>query len=265
MKFAPLCTRSLWPLALSLLTMGACSLDNIDLSGRPCPCAPGWLCETSTNTCVQTIAQTDAPPGTPDAPPATADAACPSRVLINEIVTWARQDWDDSAGGNGVSFDSVPGSGAFDNSTDEWVELYNASSCAIDLRNHAISFVDGTPNTYVFGVTVGAQVLRFSVGGSVTDFRPGEYLVIGNPGDGQSSSQITSDVWIHLDDPTSAIVDEVALGTSTGGDGNSANNAPGGQSTNTTDEAVARVPNATDTGNDSSDWSKQAATISASN
>lgn len=30
----------------------ACRVDPVDLSGRPCPCAPGWICESAQNVCV---------------------------------------------------------------------------------------------------------------------------------------------------------------------------------------------------------------------
>lgn len=37
---------------LGLLLFAACSVDEIELSGKQCPCASGWVCDTSRNTCV---------------------------------------------------------------------------------------------------------------------------------------------------------------------------------------------------------------------
>ena len=43
-------------------------------------------------------------------------------VCINEVVTTPQEDWNDSAGGNEIPFDSVPGNGTI-NDADQWLEL----------------------------------------------------------------------------------------------------------------------------------------------
>lgn len=50
----------LWLFALSAI--GGCSLESLELSGRPCPCGPGWECvsQDDTRVCVETP-----PPVTP--------------------------------------------------------------------------------------------------------------------------------------------------------------------------------------------------------
>jgi hypothetical protein len=35
----------------------ACQVDDLDLAGKTCPCASGWTCEPSTNTCVQGLVE----------------------------------------------------------------------------------------------------------------------------------------------------------------------------------------------------------------
>ncbi len=43
-------------------------------------------------------------------------------IVITEMVLDPQQDWNDSAGGNGIPFDATPGSGAVD-ADDIWVEI----------------------------------------------------------------------------------------------------------------------------------------------
>src|SRR5205085_12604137 len=43
-------------------------------------------------------------------------------LVISELVLDPKQDWSDSAGGNGIPFDSVPGTGAIDTG-DIWAEV----------------------------------------------------------------------------------------------------------------------------------------------
>lgn len=52
--------------ALVALTLaGACRVDELALDGKQCPCAPGWICEAATDTCVRgdDAAAPDAPGG----------------------------------------------------------------------------------------------------------------------------------------------------------------------------------------------------------
>lgn len=46
------------PLAFSVVgvTLWACTVDSVDLRGKECPCADGWVCDTVTNRCVAQIA-----------------------------------------------------------------------------------------------------------------------------------------------------------------------------------------------------------------
>ena len=101
-------------------------------------------------------------------------------VLITEIVTDPQQDHSETAGGNGIGFDAVPGTGTI-NDTDELVELFNAGSNPVDLSAFTLDFTDSTPATFAFAAP-GSAVLRFSqAGDGVTNFSPGTFLVLGNP------------------------------------------------------------------------------------
>jgi hypothetical protein len=98
----------------------ACSVPDLDLTGKQCPCVAGWICDTDTNTCVEDPTAPDAPPGGPDAPLADA-GGCPSSYLpitgaparyrvVENLVLWltAEQDCEDDGGGSHlVIFDDM--------------------------------------------------------------------------------------------------------------------------------------------------------------
>lgn len=58
---------------VALALAGACRVDELALDGKQCPCAPGWVCEAASDTCVR--------PGGVDAPArdAAADASDAAR------------------------------------------------------------------------------------------------------------------------------------------------------------------------------------------
>lgn len=61
------------------LTAAACTIDDIDLRGRSCPCAEGWTCDVTTNRCVeQTVGFSDA--GAIDVVSFTAEWATPNAI-----------------------------------------------------------------------------------------------------------------------------------------------------------------------------------------
>lgn len=174
--------------------------------------------------------------------------SAPGQIVINEIVTDPQQDWSDTSGGNFIPFDSVPGVAAA-TAGDEWVELMNVSPDAVDVTGWELAMVDSTPAVEVLGG--GSAVLVFSSGGSLSDFRPGEHLVIGNP-DGSMNNTMT----VELRDTRATLIDSATLGP--GG-------APDGNASSTLDEAVARRPDGVDTDDSSIDFVKQVATIGCSN
>jgi hypothetical protein len=180
-------------------------------------------------------------------------------VLINEVVTDPQQDWNDSAGGNGVPFDAIPGNGTV-SSTDEWVELLNTRGTTLNLTGWRLAMMDTSPATEVLGS--GSAVLRFSAGGSLSNFQPGERLVIGNP-----TGTMNNDVYLQLWDASGTLIDDVEIGFDLEGDGDDGVPEPGqdGNATGPDDEAIARVPDGIDTGNDGQDFCQQGATIGSDN
>ncbi len=156
--------------------------------------------------------------------------------VINEVVTDPQRDWNDSSGGNGVAFDDSSGSGST-TATDEWVELFNNGAVAIDLTTGTgwtLELKDGTDATLNFA-SPGSEVFVFSNGGSLSNFKPGEYLVIGNP-----PGNTNNDVYIVLKNQSGAVIDDVELGDDDEGDGNGDGAADGsgngGNSTGITDD-----------------------------
>jgi hypothetical protein len=188
-------------------------------------------------------------------------------VLINEVVTDPQQDWDDpstrsgrrSAGGDGTPFNAHPGTGRI-TSSDEWVELLNVSDRILDLTGWQLIMTDTTPATEVLGA--GNAVLRFSHGGSLTHFQPGERLIIGDP-----RGALNNDVYLQLLDATGQLVDDVEIGDDFEGDGVDGAPFPGenGNASRPNDEAIARVPDGEDTDDDVADFVRQHATIGRSN
>lgn len=91
------------PLAVaSMLVLGACNLGEVDLTGKECPCAQGWVCDRSVNECVRELdAGSDAGPdagvdaasqdagmdagadGGPDAGPPDAGPPCTILMVID--------------------------------------------------------------------------------------------------------------------------------------------------------------------------------------
>jgi hypothetical protein len=111
-------------------------------------------------------------------------------VSIGEIVASPLRDWNDSEGG-GVPFDESPGFGRV-TSTDEWVEIENRSSAAIDLEASGLELrtIDGTPAVTPLA---GAPALYFGDGGSRTRWAPGEALVV-RPAGSMSASGLVVEI-----------------------------------------------------------------------
>ncbi|MEM8883984.1 MAG: lamin tail domain-containing protein [Planctomycetota bacterium] len=146
-------------------------------------------------------------------------SACADFVRITEVVTDPQSDHGESSGGNGIVFDSVPGTGSV-GSTDEYVELFNHSGTLLDLTGWVLWFRDTTPSSYTFGTSTSGS-LRFSEGGSITSFAAGEFLVLGNP-PGALNNRIDIDLRNDVDD----LIDTWSI--------------PDGNATGLLDEAVAR-------------------------
>ncbi len=181
-------------------------------------------------------------------------------LRINEVVTDPQRDWNDAAG----PFDATPGTGSLGTS-DEWLEIISTAACAANISTVVLAVDDSSPTAFALGTN--GQVLVFSSGSSLGTFQAGGYLVVGRP---SGTASMRDDVWIRLcnglcNAGNTNVYDDVELGTlDYEGDG-SANNAPNGNATSTTNESVYRHPNGVDTNVDNVDFVKGAATIGAAN
>ncbi len=197
--------------------------------------------------------------------------ANPGPVLINEVVVSPVRDWSDDAGGDLEPFSATPGTGLV-SSEDEWIELLSGIATPTDMTSYSIVVFVGAND-----LGASRNVTRLGAGGPVrvvgaatnlTTIQQGDRIVVGNP-----RGALFHDCWIELRDDAGVLLDAVEIGGNAvaedrGGDGVN-NGAPGagadGHSTGVADEAIARVPDGTDTGDDIADFSSATATIGAAN
>ncbi len=193
----------------------------------------------------------------------------PGAVRINEVCASPVQDWNDSAGGNGIPFDDSPGNGQV-TSEDEWVELLNSAAGSTNFSNYTLTVYAGptllqetrlvtrltTTNTRVVGI------------GTLSAARTGDRLIIGNP-----VGAIPASCFLELRNASGTLIDHLELGgnflsTDRGGDGVN-NGAPGpgqdGNSSSFLDETIGRGPDGADTGSDVLDWEYQSASLGTAN
>lgn len=145
----------------------------------------------------------DLPPAPPLASNDPEPENPPDRVRITEIVTDPQQDWSDSAAGNAIAFDSFPGNGAA-SATDEWIEVKNDTEDVVNLTGWRMEMLDGSDESVVLG-TMNTH-LFFSDGGSVSEFAPEEFLVVGNP-----PGEMNNAIVVRLYDAEDALVDELEV------------------------------------------------------
>jgi hypothetical protein len=150
------------------------------------------------------------------APRAAADS-----IRITEVVTDPQADHSENAGGNGVPYDRLPGSGTI-SSVDEFVEIFNAGGLPVDLTGFTLAFLDTTPSSYTFGAASGTGTLLFTSKSSLEELQPGGFALLGNP-----PGALNNRLEIELRDPLGALCDLLTVA-----DGNA---------TSGLDEAVARL------------------------
>ena len=132
-------------------------------------------------------------------------SACTGGLVINELVTDPELDWSDSDPGAGAPapFDGTPGVGTVD-SQDQWIELVNCGSEAVDLSAAVLRFIDSTPNTLELSAPAG-QILV----GELT-LAPGGYFVVGTP---DPDAALDDELTVELE-LGGGIVDTATLGVS---------------------------------------------------
>jgi hypothetical protein len=100
--------RWLFVFATAVAVVVACSVDALDLAGKQCPCTDGFVCDTTTNTCVTSlpIVTPDAGGGEPDVVVPKPDAAGAITVL-NFLQRWETANgvrWEWQAIGDPAKF-----------------------------------------------------------------------------------------------------------------------------------------------------------------
>ncbi|MBI2338779.1 MAG: lamin tail domain-containing protein [Deltaproteobacteria bacterium] len=130
-------------------------------------------------------------------------------VHFTEVVTDPRQDWNDSSGGDGFLFNSMPGTGTV-GSTDEWIEIQNGREESVDLTGWRLEMNDGTDATELFSSP--SASLNFFAGGDVDNFQPDEFLVIGNPA-GDMKNTITLELFNDSDEEIDSLTIDDANAT----------------------------------------------------
>ncbi len=176
-------------------------------------------------------------------------------ALINEVVTDPQQDWS-----SGDFYNSSPG-GSPSAATDEWVELYILTD-GVDLTGWTIELNDGTDVTGDLTARDDTGTGAFQIsnylstsGGSFTNTKSGDYLVLGNVA---GTSVMSNAITINLKNSSGEIIDQVIISGSsgTGFDGNA---------TDTSDESISRIPGETDSNDHDEDWEKTVATLGGTN
>ena len=145
-----------------------------------------------------------------------------------------KRDWNDSACGNGVPFDLIPGTGVIDG-MDQWIEIANTGPTQVFV-GWTLTLIDMAGATTV--IPIGAPVLP-----------SGGFIVVPSPVD------LLTIATVQLKNLVGVIRDSVPLATV---------RATLGPATGVADESISRSPNGLNTGA-ITDFKKKAATISAVN
>jgi len=153
-----------------------------------------------------------------------------AQVKINEFVTDPQTNWD--------------GVGSNPSQNDEWIELFNNESEAVNLTGWNISLIDGTNRAYILSEIISSD----------------DYVVIVDPAGTGSQSD---DGQIILYDNFGREVDSVSYGN--WNDGNINDNTPDGTADDENNECLSRIPNGIDTNNDSADFVKNRCTFNSTN
>ncbi|MFC1742456.1 lamin tail domain-containing protein [Candidatus Riflebacteria bacterium] len=181
-------------------------------------------------------------------------------ALINEVCVDPQNDWSDASGGNNVPFDKIAGTGTV-SSSDEFVELKNASNRVLNFNGFQLVMVDTTIATETIGL--GDAELYISAGSTISSVQPGGYVVIGNP-----AGTMNNDVYLILYDSAGTLLDDVEVGSDPEADGDDGAPTAGssdGNAADSSDEVIARVPDGADTDNDVNDFFKVSASPGENN
>src|ERR1041385_2175652 len=156
-------------IVLAALALAACRIHDLDLTGKPCPCPDGWVCDPATSTC----ARSAMPPG--DAADAPGDIA-PDVIIVGSyrdavmadspIGYWRLGDVNGIAkdevgmhdgGYSGTCTHSRPGAIAGDSNT---AAGFDGSSCEVAITT-GFDFPGTTPYTVELWFSVTAMPTIF--------------------------------------------------------------------------------------------------------
>ena len=172
-----------------------------------------------------------------------------AQVVINEVVTDPQTDWSTNG------FNGTDGGGTVSQGVDEYIELFIKKN-GLDLTNWTLELIDGS-NVIGDLTSSGAfSISNYISSGSGTfiNTEVGDYLVLGNvAGSGAMNNSIT----INLKDAGGNVIDSVILGGS--------GQAPDGNASSTSDEAVIRTLNGNDTDISNADFSQSVSSLGMSN
>lgn len=188
-----------WSFVALLGAAVACGVDALDLAGKQCPCTAGFVCDTSTNTCVTTlpVPPTDGGTGDPDAAAPDASGAI---TVLDLVARWETANgirWEWKAIGDPSKFaryEIVTGQRAADvRSRASSTRVFDTTSNP-ELASFGGRTPDAGPPVSLWGVTDGhkeaetvfAQVIAYDTDGvasasdiaSASTFRPRAEIVI---------------------------------------------------------------------------------------
>lgn len=190
--------------------------------------------------------------------------ANPATIRIHELCATPLQDWNDSEGGNSIAFDGIPGTGLV-TSDDEWIELRHFGSSITNVNNYTLVIYTGPTLLQAPRLTTRLSLgnTRIFGSGTIAAVQPGDRIVVGNP-----VGAMPANFFLELRNANGVLIDAVEVGgnfssSDRGGDGAN-NGAPGpgldGNATNLDSEAIGRINDGQDTGDDVQDWEYQRAT-----
>ena len=183
-------------------------------------------------------------------------------VVINEVLLDPKQNWNDREGGDGIPFNRIPGTAPVE-MADRWVEFFNASNQTVDLTGWTLRMRDLETESYVIGRCEAFESVT-PVEADLFNFLPESYLVIGN----LPTSFLTTGI-LELRNELGELVDSVdmrkisqsSLSTSS----SSLAEAFSTLSESVLQESIARIPNGVCSGDTSTDFIRQPATIGFDN
>ena len=181
------------------------------------------------------------------------------QAVVNEVVGDPETDWNQTEGGSGTPFDGTRGNGAV-TASDEYIELKNVTNEPLDFWWCIIEIIDTTPEVVTINGANGMGV--FSADGTFlggADFihavPSGGYLVVGNPPGQINNGTASAPTVTLLLGKDGVELDRVSFGDA----------APSLGADSHLNEAVARMPDGTDTNVDAADFQPCAATPGTSN